>query len=83
MSDKRTDQLMRTTLFLLILVRCVLACYLRPGTVTGFHTKKQDNRPQHLIHVQLTDQVSSITTRSVVLGFKHLHLPRNVANVNV
>ena len=25
MSDKRTDQSMRTTLFLLILVRCVLA----------------------------------------------------------
>ena len=54
MSDERTDQSMSTTLFLLILVRCVP----RPGTVTGFDTKMQDNRPQHLIHVLLTDQVS-------------------------
>ena len=33
-------------------------CHRRPGTVTGFRTKRQDNRPQYLIHVHLTDQVS-------------------------
>ena len=49
MSDMRTDQAMRTALFF---------CHPRPGTVTGFRTKSQDNRPQRLIHVHLTDQVS-------------------------
>ena len=36
-----SDQSIRTTLLLLILVRCVLALLIpRRGTVTGFHTKK-------------------------------------------
>ena len=51
-----SDQSIRLTL--LILVRCVWHCYPRPGTVTGFHTKRQGNRPEHLIHVPLTDQMS-------------------------
>ena len=58
MFDERNDQSMRTTLCLLIQVRCVLALSYRPGIVTGFRTKKQDSRPQHLIHVHWTDQVS-------------------------
>ena len=39
MSDERIDQSMRTTLCLLILVRCVLDCHPRPGTVTFFAQK--------------------------------------------
>ena len=64
------DQSIRTRLFLLILVRCVLALLIpRRDTVTGFRTKSQGNGPQHLIHVQLIDQRPCITTRAVVLGF--------------
>ena len=62
LSDDRADQSMSTTLilFLLILVMCVLIwhCHPRPGTVTGYRTKRQDNRHQHLLYVHLTDQVS-------------------------
>ena len=46
-----------------------------------FAQERQDNIPQDLIHVRLTDQVSLYTIRSVVLGFKHL--PRDMANVKV
>ena len=53
-----SDQSIRTTLFLLVLVGVFWHFYPRPGTVTGFRTKRQGNRSQHLIHVQLTDQMS-------------------------
>ena len=54
------DQSIRTTLFLLILWHC----YPRPGAVTGFRTKRQGNRPQHLINVLLTDQMSLFNHQS-------------------
>ena len=44
-----------------------------------FAKKKQDNRPQHLIHVLI--KCPCITTRAVVLGFKHLDLPKDLASV--
>ena len=59
MSCKRTDQSMRTTLFFAdsreVFSGIVI---LGIGTLTGFRTKGQDNRPQYLIHVHLNDQVS-------------------------
>ena len=61
-------------------------CHPRPGTVTGFRTKKQDNRPQHLNTSSMYTgliKCPSITTWSVVLGFEHLHLLRDMANVNI
>ena len=58
MCDERTDQSMRTALFLLILVRCVLALSSLAWYCHWFSHKRQDNRPQHLIHLQLTDQMS-------------------------
>ena len=58
MSDERTDQSLRTTLFLLILVRSVLALSSYAWYCHWFWHKRHDNRPQHLIHVQLTDQMS-------------------------
>ena len=59
MSDERTDQSMRTTLFFadssevysdIVILGLVLSLV--------FAQKKQDNRPQHLIHVHWADQVS-------------------------
>ena len=54
MSDERTDQSMRTSLFF---ADSSEVCP-RPGVVTDFCTKRQDNRLQRLTHVHLTDQVS-------------------------
>ena len=71
MSDERTGQSMRTTSFLLILSEvCSGIGMLGLVLSLAFAQERKDNRPQHLIHVRLTDQVSLFTTRSVVQGFK-------------
>ena len=47
--------------------------------VTGF-SHKEAGQQTSMPHPCTLD---CITTISVVLGFKHLHLPRDMANVNV
>ena len=44
--------------------------------VLSLSQKRQDNRPQHLIYVQLRDQISVYT----VLRSKHLYLLRDLAD---
>ena len=46
--------------------------------------KKQDNRLQHHTPTMYAGLIkcASISARSVILGFKHLHLPWDLVNVN-
>ena len=74
-----SDQSIRTTLFLFVLVTVILDLVLS----LVFAQKRQGNIPQHLIHVQLTDQMSLYNHQSCRPSFfKHLHLLRDLANVN-
>ena len=83
MFDERTGQSMRTTLkdkFAdsgkmcsgVVILGLVLALVLTQ--------ENQNNRPQHLIHVRLADQVSLYKTPDLSPRFKHL--PRDMANAS-
>ena len=65
-SDEWTDQSMHTTLFLLILVRCVLALVLS----MVFAQKRTNTTSMYSWLIKCP----YITTRSVVLDYKHLHI---------
>ena len=61
MSDERTDQSMRTTLkdnFVDSGKMCYGVVILGLVISLVLAQERQDNRPQHFIHVRLTDQVS-------------------------
>ena len=84
MSDEWTDKSMRITFFsvdssevcsgIVILGLVLSLVFAQKGKTTDLNTSSMYTRP-----IKFT----SIITKSVVLGFKHLYLPRDLANVNV
>ena len=83
MSDEHFDQSIRTTLFwrkkLCWFWRDVLRhCHPRPGTCTGALVQTQETRPQHLIHVWLTDHVTLYN--NLICRPRFEHLPGDLAN---
>ena len=83
MSDERTDQSMRTTLLsdssnvcsdIVILGLVLSLVFTQKGRTTDFNASS--------MYTGLI-RCPYITTRSVVLGFNHPYLTRDLANVNV